>query len=699
MANSSRFTKLMEPGYIGKVRLNNRMIKTGVGTGLIGQDGSVTENLVKFYETIARGGVGLVIHEFCTVEFPRGAFRLQHVPRIDNDSFIPGYARLAEAVHKHGVPFFFQLMHTGAWWGLGQKGIDPGDRIMPSAIPKEELPGAIFVPVRAMTTDEVEEMIEKFASAAVRTQKAGFDGVEINASHHHFVNGFFSRFWNRRHDRYGCDSLENRARFLCETVQEIKRRCGHEYPVTCIINGAEYGVPNGTTLEEAKRFGRMLEAAGMDAIQVRVGSYNEFEGILQPEQMLYPELPEAMRVKELDWSHNGEGATVPMGTAIKEVVKIPVFMAGRLGPEIGERILREGRLDFIGMARRLFADPELPRKVAEGRIDDIAPCSGCNYCWHVRFYKDIPVRCRINASWGLAWESGASLEPEPAPKKKKVLVAGGGPAGLETARVAALRGHDVYLYEKETSAGGAMRLAAFVKDIEMDNILKSIRYLSGQIARFGGKIVLGKEVTPAVIEEIKPDVLVLAEGGIPARLQIPGIDNRKALTAEQLHRRLKSYIRFLGPKAVARLSKIWMPVGKRVVVIGGSLHGCQLAEFLVKRRRKVTIVETSPDIGEGLISDHPDRLFRWFKQKGVALLPGVTYREINDKGLVITTQDGERQLLEADSIIVALPFQRNEKLLNSIKDKVPEVYHIGDSARPAYMPEAIAEGYRIGRDI
>ena len=699
MASGKRFEKLLEPGYIGKVRLKNRMIKTGVGTGLIARDGTVTDDLIRFYETIAKGGVGLVVHEFCTVEFPRGALRLAHVPRLDNDSFIPGYARLATAVHKYGGPFFFQLMHTGAWWGPGQEGIDPGDRIMPSALTGDRLPGKIFIPAREMTLAEIEELIGKFASAAARAQKAGFDGIEINASHHHFVNAFFSRYFNRRHDRYGGDSLENRARFLCEIIQEIKRGCGADYPVTALINGAEYGIENGTTLEEAKVFAKMLEMAGADAIQVRVGSYNQFEGILQPERLLYPELPKEMMVKELDWSHHGEGATVPIGAAIKQAVTIPVFMAGRLGPEIGEKILRQGKLDFIGMARRLFADPELPNKVVEGRMEDIAPCSGCNYCWHVRFYKDIPVRCRINAAWGLAWESGQDLEPAPAPKKKKVLVAGGGPAGMEAARVAASRGHEVYLYEKEAHLGGAMRPAAVVKDLELDDIVKIIRYLERQIRQAGGTIRLGKEVNPAVIDEMKPDVIILANGGLPARPPIPGIDNRKVIGSQELHRRLKSFMRFFGPKAIERLTKIWMPVGKRVVIIGGALQGCQLAEFLVKRGRKVTIVDTAERLGEGLISDDPERLFRWFASKGVVMMPQVRYEEIIDKGLVITARDGKKQTLEADTIIVALPLLPDANLLESLKGKAPEVYQIGDSANPAYMPDAIADGSRIARAI
>jgi 2,4-dienoyl-CoA reductase (NADPH2) len=190
MVSSKKFTKLLEPGYIGKLRLKNRFIKTGAGTGFIAKDGSVTDEMIHFYETIAKGGVGLIVFEFSTVEYPRGALRLDHQARLSDDSFIPGYTRLTKAIHSQGVPFFYQLMHTGAWWAA-PPGVVPGDRILPSAIAKEELPGPLFIPAREMSIGEIEELIGKFADAAVRAQKANCDGVEINASHHHFGNAFF----------------------------------------------------------------------------------------------------------------------------------------------------------------------------------------------------------------------------------------------------------------------------------------------------------------------------------------------------------------------------------------------------------------------------------------------------------------------------------------------------------------------------
>ena len=614
---------------------------------------------------------------------------------LSDDRFIPSYSRMVEAVHKHGCPFFTQLMHSGPWYqSVFWNDIPgaPGDRVGPSTIAAEELPPGLFTPVREMSVGEIEGLIETFGKAAERAQKAGFDGIEINGSHYHLINSFFSPSWNRRHDVYGCDSVENRARFMCDIIREVKRVCGKDYPVTALFNAVEYGVEKATTLEDAKGFAKLLEGAGADTIQVRAAGYGPFSGILHADRFLYPELPEELKVKEFDWSRKGKGLTVPLGMAIKQVVSIPVFLASRLDPELGERILEEGKLDFIGMTRRLFADPELPRKIAEDRLDDIAPCSGCNYCWHVRAYVDSPLRCRVNAALGRHSE----FKIKPAEKRKKVLVAGGGPSGLEAARVAALRGHDVILYEKEGWLGGLMLLAAIVKNHELESILSTIRYLKIQNAKLGVKIRLGKAVDSSVIDEIKPDVLILATGGSSAVPAIRGIEHPRVLNTVKLHRTLKFWIKVFGPKALESLTKLWMPVGKRVVVIGGDIEGCQLAEFLVKRGRKVTIVDTAPALGKGLLSDDPDRLFKWFNRKGTVMMPGVHYEEITDQGLLVTTKDGEKRRLRADSIITALPLQPSSALAENSLKKVPEVYQIGDCREPGYMHDAIADGYRIG---
>jgi 2,4-dienoyl-CoA reductase (NADPH2) len=695
MASGTRFKRLMEPGYIGRVHTRNRIIKTAAGTGLIEKDGTVGETMKGFYETMAKGGVGLLIFEYCSVEYPRGTLRQWYAAHLSDDMFIPSYSELVNVVHKHGCPFFMQLMHSGPWYQANMWSDGPGDRVAPSEFTKDELPAGLFTPTRELSTTEIEEIIDTFAKAAERAQKAGFDGVEINGSHYHLINAFLSRFWNRRHDTYGCDSLENRARFMCNIIREVKKRCGKDYPVTALFNAVEYGIENGTTLAEAKRFAQLLQEAGADAIQVRAAGYGPFSGILHVDRFFYPELPKELMVKELDWSRKGKGVVVPLGAAIKEAVSVPVFLASRLDPKFGEEVLRQGRLDFIGMTRRLFADPELPNKVTAGNLEDIAPCSGCNYCWHLRALVDSPLRCRINAALGRERE----YEIKPTAKKKKVLIVGGGPAGMEAARVAALRGHEVTLYEKETKLGGLMRLAAMVKEIEIESILDTIRYFRTQLTKLGVTTKLGKEVNLSVIEEVKPDVLILAAGGAPSIPAIPGINNRKVIDNAKLHRTLKFYMKFFGPKLLERLTRLWMPVGKRVVIIGGALQGCQLAEFLVKRGRKVTIVDTAEKLGEGMLSDDPDRLFKWLSKKGATMLTQVKYEEITGEGLVITTKDGVRHALEADTIITALPLQPGANLLKNLEEKIPEVHRIGDYREPGYMYDAIADGSRIGRII
>ncbi len=696
MGGNNRFEKLLEPGRIGRVRTKNRMVKTAAGTGLIEKDGIVGQPMIDFYETMAKGGVGLLIYEYCSVEFPRGMLRPSCTAHLSDDRFIPSYSRMVEAVHKHDCPFFTQLMHSGPWYqSVFWDGVPgaPGDRVGPSTITAQELPPGLFTPVRELTIGEIEGLVETFGRAAQRAQKIGFDGIEINGSHYHLVNAFFSPFWNRRHDRYGCDSVENRARFMCSIIREIKRVCGGDYPIGALFNAVEYGLEKRTTLSDAKGFAKLVQDAGADAIQVRAAGYGPFSGILHPDRFYYPELPDELKVKELDWNRERKGMTVPLGAAVKQVVSIPVFLAGRLDPELGETILREGKLDFVGMTRRLFADPELPRKVAEGRLDDVAPCSGCNYCWHVRAYVDSPLRCRINAALGRHRE----FEIRPAGKRKKVLIAGGGPSGLEAARVAALRGHDVTICEKEARLGGLAPLAAMVKGHGSEAMLAIIDYLRTQNSKLGVKTRLKRTLDAVLIDEIKPDALVLATGGAPTVPSIQGIDHRKVLNNAKLHRTLKFWMKFFGPVALEWLTRLWMPVGKRVVIIGGSLEGCQLAEFLVKRGRHVTIVDTTAALGKGLLSDDPDRLFKWFDKKGVVMLPGVTYEEITDQGLVVLTKEGKRWVLRADSIITALPLQAGaDDLSGSFGRHIAEVYRIGDSRQPGYMYDAIADGYRTG---
>ena len=270
---------------------------------------------------------------------------------------------------------------------------------------------------------------------------------------------------------------------------------------------------------------------------------------------------------------------------------------------------------------------------------------------------------------------------------------------MEAARVAAIRGHEVILYEKEPKLGGLLPLAALVKGLEIEDLPALVRYLKVQITKLGVKIRLGQEVNPSVIEEIKPDVVILAAGGIPAVPDIPGINRRNVVSSADLHRRLKKYLRFFSPKVIRWLTKFWMPIGKRVVVIGGQLHGCEIAEFLIMRGRKVTIVDTADTMGEGLMEELKWLFFRWLDKRGATTMTGVKYVEITDKGLTIITKEGKRQTIEADTILPAIPLAPNAELMKALEDKVPEIYAIGDCSEPRLIIDAIADGYRIARAL
>lgn len=691
MTGNARFGKLLEPGYIGKVRTRNRIIKAANGTSFIEPSGYVGERALAYYETMAKGGVGLIIVESCGVEYPLG---VQHPPvqfHLDDDKYIPSYHKLTDAIHKHGCPALIQFQHAGPWNPTGM--LPERDTKAASALTKEELPGPDFAIPRGLSLEEVKEYVDIWVKAAERAARAGFDGVEINGATCHQINTFFSRIWNRREDEYGCKTLENRARFMSDIVREIKKRIGKDFPVVCLINIAEYGHEKATTVEEGAQFARILEDAGADAIQCRAHGYGHRGGLIQPDRILYPEPPELLP-KDMDWSRNGKGATVPLAEAVKKLVSIPVFCSCRLDPVLGEEFLQRGRLDFVSMVRRLLADPELPNKVIAGKLEDIVPCTGCLYCMDVR-NRNKPLECRVNAALGREGEYAL----KPAEKKKKMMVVGGGPAGMEAARVAALRGHEVTLYDKSPKLGGLIPLAALVKDLEIDDLMALIEYYKIQMDKLGVSVRLGKEVDAAVIKESRPDVLILAAGGVHNVLDIPGINRRNVTGSSALHKKLRSYMRFLGPKALERLTKFWMPIGKRVVVIGGTIMGCELAEFLTKRGRKVTLVHTDEELGEGMTKDDLLRLLPWMDKKGVAKFTGVRYEEVTDKGLLITTREGKKATLEADTIILALPLLPDADMAKSLEGKVPEIYTIGDCSEPRLMPQAVADGARIGHTI
>ncbi|MFH1652306.1 MAG: FAD-dependent oxidoreductase, partial [Chloroflexota bacterium] len=685
MAKTARFEKLLEPFHIGRVQLRNRMIKTGSGMGACDNEDCVGRRNIPFFEALARGGVGLIVVGSVGIEHPLGG----HNPseqHIEDDRCIPAFREVTEAIHRHGCPTFLGMMHVGPWHQSQFSGLQP---IAASSLPQSEIPGAGFDSgCRGLEPDEVPVYVNMFVKAAERAQQAGFDGVEINAATCNLVNSFLSGWWNRRQDAYGAQNMENRTRFLVEIVRGIKKSLGQDFPVGVLLNGAEFGLEGGITPAESREFARMAEKAGADSIQVRAFGYGDYYRVLTPEQVFFPEPPRPLD-PYYDSRRNGAGALVPLAANIKTAVSVPVITVGRMDPVLGEQVLREGKADIIGMTRRLIADPELPNKVAAGNLEDIAPCSACLECLnYARRWASDGVVCRIDAALGGA----RAWEVTPAAQRKKVLVVGGGPAGMEAARVAALRGHEVTLCERETKPGGLLPLVSLVKGLEIEDLPGVVSYLKNQMDKLGVKVRLGQEATSSFIAAEQPDAVILATGGTPVIPGIPGINHRKVVQAADLHRRAKFFLRFLGPRWLRRLTRFWMPVGKRVVIIGGAIQGCELAEFLVKRGRKVTIVETSDEVGKGMAEYTVSRLVRWLEQRGTKIITGAKYEEITDQGLTVTTKEGQRLTIAADTIIPALPLMADMRLRESLEGKVPEVYTIGDCAEPRLILDAIADG-------
>ena len=691
------YRRLFEPVNIGKVRLKNRIMKNG--TGLFWDDpstgGFMNDRYIAFFEVLARGGVGLVVS-------PTGPLQEGPMPgfRIMSDEYISGWQKLADAIHKYDIPAFLQVFHLG---GMSPMFIKAPSGISASSIPKEESPRPGFEVAREITIPEIHEIVERFAKAAERTKKAGFDGTELNGACNHLLNSFLSRAWNRRHDEYGCDTMENRARMYVEVIKEIKRLNGKDWPVIALMNGLEVDLKDGITIEESTQFARMFVEAGADAIEIRAEYYTwtkdpkRMESLHFPDVYFYPEHVGPLQ-DFVEGSGHGAGANVPMAAQIKKAVHVPVIVMGKMDWDIGEKAIRKGKVDIISMNRRLFADPELPNKVREGRIEDIRPCASCMTCFNLGEHFQ-PVACRVNASFGKERE----YEIRPAKSTKRVMIIGGGPAGMETARVAASRGHDVTLYEQEGKLGGSMPLAAMIKGFEREEIMGFVRYLQTQVKKLGVKVNLGTKATPAIVEMVKPDVLVIAAGGKDTTPRIPGIDGRNVLKGSDLHEKLRFFLKFVGPQLLRSLSSIWLPyIGRKVVIIGGRLHGCQTAEFLVKRGRKVTIVDEGPkeQIGEGMVEVFlKPYLLYWLADKGVEIIPEVKYKEITSEGLVITTKEGASRTIKADTVITALPLEPNTELEMNMKGKAKEIYVIGDAKEPHLIFDAVADGSRIGHEI
>lgn len=650
--SEQKFQKLFEPLKLKNITTKNRIVMPAMNTNFADSNGFVTQKLINYYEERAKGGVGLIIISAAYID-PTAKKRRGGVAIYD-DRFIPGLHSLTSALKRHGSVVFQQLNHNGrllASTDVLKTNVEDKYVVAPSPIP-HPLTG---IRPRALTVQEIKELIVKFAQGAKRAKIAGFDGVELHGAHGYLLGQFFSPYTNRRSDLYGGD-LQRRMRFPLEVVREVRKNTGNDFVICYRMSAIEF-IHGGVNIEESKIFAKRLEEDGVDLIHV-TGGINE-----TPESMLYTILPASMPRDLL----------YPLARKIKEAVSVPVIAVGRIdSPELAENILQSGGADLIATGRALICDPSWPQKAMQGKTEQIRKCIACLQGCLEKISQDEMQTCLLNPQVG---REGLD-DLAPARIKKKIVVIGGGPAGMEAAAVAAKRGHKVELYEKEGELGGQCLLAA--KPPWKETFLSVRDFLARELERLKVPVYLKEEVTIEKVLEIRPDAVIFATGSVPLFPEIPGIEKDNVVSAWDV---LKG-----------------KEVRKKVIVAGGGLVGAETALFLSKKSKQVVLVEMLDEIARDAGSFNRARLKKALKETNIELKCKTELLRINEKSVTVRGEIGEYDI-PTETIVLALGAKSRDNLHNALKGKVSETYLIGDCVTPRKMIDAIHEAYHVAVKI
>ena len=639
----AKFEKLFQPGNIGKMHLDNRLAMAPLGTILVDSEGGVTDALCDYYRPRAAGGVGLVIAQCAS---PSAEAKAMYSLGIYDDKFVPGLKQLFEVIHREGPKVAVQLMHPGLLITAGGL-LAPGVSVRVPSI-TSWMPG--HLPLVEVSEEDIDGYVEDYAEAARRAGEAGVDAVELHACHGCLVGAFMTPVMNKRTDRYG-GSMENRMRFPLQILERIKAKLGKDFPVIVRLSATD-DVPGGITIDEAIYQATTFEKAGTDAIHVSAGI--EYLTGLNIPCYLYPEAP-----------------MLPLVEKIKKAVNLPVIAVGKIGPELANKVVGEGRVDYIALGRPLLADPELPNKLRDGRTEEIRRCIHCNNCVALR----LPLSCTVNPF--LYRESIPA--PAPIDSPKKVVVVGGGLAGMQAAVFIKQRGHDVSLYEKDKELGGQWNIAVAAPGKGEFAILTD--YLKRSLDTSGVPVILGTELTRDKILEMKPDAVVVATGAVPAGLDVPGAAGSNVMQSNDV---------FTGKARVEG----------RVAVIGARFNAIEVAIMLAEQGKEVSLVSRGKLGGK----KGPQETFsfkalsRRLLELGIPQYLNTPVLEIVEDSVVINWE-GEILYLPADTVVLAVGAQSDNALAQELKDLVPEVYKIGDAVSPRDAASATHDAARIAEKI
>ena len=617
---------LKSPIMIRNLQIRNRVVMSPVTTRFASESGAVTKQLIDYHEERAKAGIGLQIVENVSIQDQPPPNML----RIHSDGMIAGFNELAESIKGWGARAGIQLNAIGAI----RQGTD----------------------VNQLTSEQILSVIDDFTAAALRVKTAGFDLVEIHGAHAYFIAQFTSARHNRRNDDWG-GTWEKRTNFLVSLIRRTREKVGNDFPISLRISGDEF-IEGGRTIEETERMVPLFEKAGIDLLNVSGGG---------PETREWTGLPMAFP----------QGTLVYLAERLKKCVSIPVVAVGRINdPRLADRIIREGKADMVAFGRALIADPYLIRKAFQGKFQEMRRCTACMDCRMRVVDLGLRMKCSVNADVGK--EGDAALLP--ARKPRKVMVIGGGPAGMEAARIARLRGHRVSLYDQQKKLGGQLNLAvAPPHKEELKNILE---YLSYQMKVLKIPVKLGARVDSALIQNTKPDVVVIATGSKPALPVFEGSPPSRVLTPQEV----------LGKK---------LPQGESFLVMGGGSLGCELAEYLAEKGKKVAVVEILGQIAADAESNARKLLMQRLAEKGVPFYTRSRVQRCEENKACGVNDSGERVEVPADVVVAAMGAQPVPLTLKSLEKMkpAPEIYTIGDCRQAGKIMQAIHDGNRVGRMV
>jgi 2,4-dienoyl-CoA reductase-like NADH-dependent reductase (Old Yellow Enzyme family)/thioredoxin reductase len=635
------FPHLFQEGKIGTCILKNRLIMSLYPTKY-STESRVNNRMVEFYRERARGGVALIVLDCPCLDYPR-AYKGPNELRFDTHEYAEGVKTLIKAIQNEGAKVFMQLNY-------------PKERVFDHEVPASKQKGNVWITslVNTMTSEEAKEIVDIMAKGAKRARELGYDGIEIQASYGDLISQLLSPLSNKRTDDYG-GSLENRPKFLLQLLKAVKNAAGGDFPVIVKLVCDEF-VSGGLTLKDTATVARYISQSGGDAI-LASGGNKTTKRMTIPSHYLPP------------------GTLVHLAMAIKKAVDIPVIAVGKINsPELADKIIRENGADFVAMARALIADPYLPVKAQEGNVDDIRGCVYDLEDCAEKGVKGLGRACTVNPFSGQEYR----LKLTPASKKKKVIVIGGGPAGIQSAILASQRGHEVILYEKDASIGGQMRLASMAPfKAEMDEVL---RYLKHSLGKTRTKIVLKCTPEAAEILSQEPDVVVIATGSHPARPAIPGIDNSFVYDVRTVYQRI-------------------LELGENVVILGGGDTGCETADLLSSQVGKITVVEVLDEPLKKMKDIPREELLKRLEEKGVKILTNCKAISIEKGAVTIENTERGKQQLIADSVIVATGNCPVNELFRSLKDSVGEIYLVGDAQQSGNLGAALRSAAEISLKI